>query len=70
LRITASETRVEQVKIAANLRHDRLDAVVTHEAMEAGRLDAPYGAELVMLWRFARTLLAQREAVRGRPRAS
>jgi exoribonuclease-2 len=67
LRITASETRVEQVKIAANLRHDRLDAVVTQEAMEAGQLDAPYGAELVLLWRFARTLLAQREAVRGRP---
>jgi exoribonuclease-2 len=63
----ASQTRVEQVRIVANLRHDRLDDVVTPAAMEAGVVDAPFGSELVLLWRFARTLLARREAVRGRP---
>ncbi len=63
----ATDTRVEQVRIAANLRHDLLDEVVTPAAMEAGAVDAPFGSELVLLWRFARALLAKREAVRGRP---
>jgi exoribonuclease-2 len=65
--LSASQTRVEQVRIVANLRHDRLDDVVTPAAMEAGVVDAPFSSELVLLWRFARTLLARREAVRGRP---
>ena len=61
------ETRVERVRIAANLRHDTLDEVVTDEAMAAGQVDTPFGAELVMLWRLARALLARREKLRGRP---
>jgi exoribonuclease-2 len=65
--LRATDTRVEQVRIAANLRHDLLDAVVTPEAMEAGVVDTHFGAELVLLWRFARALMARREAVRGRP---
>ncbi|MFN8822989.1 MAG: ribonuclease catalytic domain-containing protein [Betaproteobacteria bacterium] len=65
--LRATDTRVEQVKIAANLRHDLLDEVVTPEAVAAGVVDAPFGAELVLLWRFARALMARREAVRGRP---
>jgi exoribonuclease-2 len=60
-------TRVECVKIAANLRHDKLDEVVTDEAMAAGVVDAPFGSELVYLWNFARALLARREQARGRP---
>jgi exoribonuclease II len=63
----AFDTRVERVKIAANLRHDKLDEVVTDEAMAAGAVDAPFGAELVMLWQLARALLARREQVRGKP---
>jgi exoribonuclease-2 len=69
--IRATHTRVERVTIAANLRHDLLDEIVTDEAMRAaadgGTLDTPFGAELVTLWRFARALLARREAVRGKP---
>jgi len=65
--VTGTRTEVEAVRIAANLRHDRLDEVVTPAAMEAGRVDAPFGSELVLLWRLARALLARREAVRGRP---
>jgi len=61
------DTRVERVRIAANLRHDRLDEVVTDAAMAAGQVEAPFGAELVYLWRLARALLARRERVRGRP---
>lgn len=61
------ETRVERVRIAANLRHDVLDEVVTPEAIEAGRLDIEFGAELIFLHCFARVLLAERERVRGKP---
>lgn len=65
--VVAAETRVERLRIAANLRHDQLDAVVTEEAIATGQVDAPFGAELVRLWHVARALLARREAVRGRP---
>lgn len=63
----AFETRVERVRIAANLRHDMLDDVVTAEAVASGSVDTPFGAELVFLHRFARALLAERERVRGKP---
>lgn len=65
--VVAAETRVERLRIAANLRHDQLDAVVTEDAIATGQVDAPFGAELVRLWHVARALLARREAVRGRP---
>jgi exoribonuclease-2 len=65
--LLATETRVERVKIAANLRHDRLDALITDEAIESGEFDAPFAAELAWLWRWARSLMRAREQVRGRP---
>lgn len=65
--ILAQETRVERVRIAANLRHDQLDEVVTEERVASGTLPIPFGEELGFLWRFARTLLLQRETARGRP---
>jgi exoribonuclease-2 len=67
LEVIATETRVERVRIEANLRHDRLDDVITEEAVAAGGFDAPFAEELAILWRFARALLARREQVRGRP---
>ncbi|GAB4475999.1 MAG: RNB domain-containing ribonuclease [Burkholderiaceae bacterium] len=65
--ILASRTAVERVRIAGNLRHDRLDEIVTEEAVAAGALPIEFGEELCFLWRWARALLGQREAVRGRP---
>jgi len=67
LAIARVETRVERVRIATNLRHDRLDGLITEQALESGTVAAPFANELSFLWRFARSLLAQREAVRGRP---
>lgn len=64
------ETRVELIRIAANLRHDQLDGVVTDEGIAAGTLaqvGVPFGRELSFLWRIARALLAERERARGRP---
>ena len=39
--VTATETRLERVPIAANLRHDQLDAVIT-EASLTGEAPADY----------------------------
>lgn len=62
------ESRAERVPIVANLRHDKLDVVITEDALE-GRTpaDFPFAAELAFGWRLARHLKAAREAVRGRP---
>jgi exoribonuclease-2 len=68
LEVKARETRLERVPIAANLRHDRLDDIVT-EASLTGLAGADYGfaSELAFAFRLARHLKAQREVVRGKP---
>jgi exoribonuclease-2 len=64
----AVETRIEQVHIAANLRHDRLDAEVNEETLAAGLpASLPFAAELTFLHRYARELKQRRETVRGKP---
>jgi exoribonuclease-2 len=45
LEIKASETRLERVPIAANLRHDQLDAVRRHGSSPAEWLENPDGLE-------------------------
>ena len=63
-----SETRLERVPIAANLRHDQLDTVITEASLTG---DAPanyaFASELAFAFRLARHLKAQREVVRGKP---
>lgn len=68
LAVRSSETKLERVAIADNLRHDLLDSVIT-EASLTGAAPAPYphAAELAFGWRLARHLKAQREVVRGKP---
>ena len=71
----SSETCIERVPIAANLRHDQLDHVVTqawldnpnfaHDANVA--LPAMPREQLSFLFRLAQHLKAQREVVRGKP---
>ncbi|MGE4243173.1 RNB domain-containing ribonuclease [Ramlibacter sp.] len=70
----SSETRLERVPIAANLRHDQLDAHVTEDwlADPASPGTAPEAAarfrpELSFLFRLARQLKSLREVVRGKP---
>ena len=75
LDILGSETRVEQVFIAANLRHDMLDDVVTEAWMANSATVLPAGknipqmphAQLAFLYRLAQQRKAQREVVRGKP---
>ncbi len=69
LEVKASQTRLERVPIAANLRHDQLDAVFTDAFFEASPTagEPTWSAELRTLHRLARQLKAAREVVRGKP---
>jgi len=64
----ASETRLERVRIAANLRHDLLEAQINEETLAAGLpASLPFAAELIFLHGLAQHLKAGREKVRGKP---
>ena len=73
LEISHSETKLERVPIAHNLRHDQLDGLVTAEWLsgtDAAGAHAPMDtlhAELAFLFRLAQALKARREIVRGKP---
>lgn len=75
LALQASETKLELVPIAANLRHDQLDSIVTAEWLENPAFEHPQGLQppalgrdqLSFLYRLAKHLKAQREVVRGKP---
>ncbi|HYD80577.1 MAG TPA: RNB domain-containing ribonuclease [Paucimonas sp.] len=69
--VVAAETRAECVPIAANLRHNDLDALVTEENLAAGAGDYPHKAEIALLWQWAQALekgrMAKREAFGLKP---
>jgi exoribonuclease-2 len=73
LEVRDTVTRLEQVPIASNLRHDKLDTVFTEAFFEdavatgAPAADVDWGLELSFLHRLAKNLKAQREVVRGKP---
>ncbi len=61
--VIAMKSCVDTIEIAANLRHDVLDAEVTQANLESGGGEFPFKSELQFLWRFANA----QEQVRGRP---
>ena len=68
LQVRGTETRIERVPVAANLRHDQLDEVVTEASLTGEAVaDYPFSAELAFCFRLARHLKAAREVVRGKP---
>ena len=68
LEIRSTETRLENVPIKANLRHDKLDAFVTEDTLTgAAPADYPFATELAFTFRLARHLKAIREVARGKP---
>jgi exoribonuclease-2 len=75
LNILSSETKLEKVHIAANLRHDQLDSLVTAQWLEdpeyvhaQAQADLPMArSSLAFFWRLAQHLKAGREVVRGKP---
>ena len=54
--VVATETRVERVRIAENLRHDALETLFTGETLVAGAIDHAYAEPLTLLWHWARHL--------------
>jgi len=77
LAFTATRTLAERVPIAANLRHDQLDDVLTDaffastgpvpDVSEGTHIALTWAHELRFLHRLALHLKAQREVVRGKP---
>lgn len=71
LEITSRVTRLDQVPIVSNLRHDALDNTFNEAFFEAAQATPPvgvqWGVELAFLHRLARHLKGQREIVRGKP---
>lgn len=74
--ITGTETKIEQVPIAANLRHDRLDTWASESVLMAkewapeslpAELKGVEPAQLGFLYRLALHLKAGREVARGKP---
>ncbi|MEM5433105.1 ribonuclease catalytic domain-containing protein [Cupriavidus oxalaticus] len=62
--ITGSETRAEMVPIAANLRHNLLDDVITEASLAEGTGDYPFREALTQLWHFAGYLYDERQKAR------
>ena len=75
LEVRSSQTLLERVPIADNLRHDQLDGVVTENWLTDSAFESPDAPEsasshrlpLSFLYRLARHLKAGREQVRGKP---
>ncbi len=75
LEITGTETKLERVPVAVNLRHDQLDHIVTEEWLADPSIEVENTPqtllerreELSFLYRLAQKLKAQREVVRGKP---
>ncbi len=69
------ETKVERVPIAANLRYDLIDHIVTSKWLSDATVQTPdtpapverLRPELSWLFKLAQTLKAQREVIRGKP---
>lgn len=56
LHVVATETRIERVRIAGNLRHDQLEPVLNEETLASGSINHAQSSELLTLWRFAMQL--------------
>ncbi|MFY7867827.1 ribonuclease catalytic domain-containing protein [Roseateles sp.] len=68
LAVKSSETKLERVPITANLRHDKLDEVITAATLTGeAPADYAFAPELAFAFRLANSLKAQREVVRGKP---
>jgi exoribonuclease-2 len=69
--VVSTETRAEMVPIAANLRHNELDALVTEENLAAGAGEYPHKADIAVLWQWALVLekgrMAKRESFGLKP---
>lgn len=66
MEVLSSETRVEKVPMAANLRYDKFPPI-TEQTMLDHALTIPFAKEIEFLWRFGKARQKIREEVSGRP---
>jgi exoribonuclease-2 len=62
LAVLGTESRIERIHIAANLRHDTLEPLFNEDTLAAGKQDFLFASELTLLWNLAQKL----EATRGK----
>ncbi len=62
LEVVATDSRLERVRIAENLRIAELETRLNGAAVAAGRVDGAHGEDLLLLWRLASKLRAGRGA--------
>lgn len=69
--VLATETKVEAITMASNLRHNDLDALVTEENLANDAGDYPHKADIALLWKWAQVLeqgrMAKRESFGLKP---
>ncbi|HUH41184.1 MAG TPA: ribonuclease catalytic domain-containing protein, partial [Castellaniella sp.] len=65
--VLSTQTRLERIRVAGNLRHDRLDEFITEDALADPAAELPHGDWLRPLWQFSQSLSARRDEVRGKP---
>jgi len=69
--VVATETKVEAIPMASNLRHNDLDALVTEENLANDAGDYPHKAEIAHIWKWALELekgrMAKRESFGMKP---
>lgn len=60
--VTGAFSRIEQVSVSANLRHEELEACFNEPALAGGKVEHPFGSALMTLWKFA----CKMEVIRGK----
>jgi exoribonuclease-2 len=69
--VVTTETRVESVQIAENVRHETLEPLFNENTLTQASIDHPFGAQLKRLWQWALQLERSRrgDAPEGEQRA-
>ena len=62
MEVKSSESRIERILIADNLRLAELDTRLNEETVAAGRVEGAHGEDLLTLWKLAKFLKAARGA--------
>ncbi|SFM07993.1 ribonuclease catalytic domain-containing protein [Nitrosomonas communis] len=54
--VTASQSRIEKIRIVANLRHDTLEQQFNEDTLRKNLTNYPFANELSLLWNFSRKM--------------
>jgi exoribonuclease II len=62
MEVVSTESRVERIVVADNLRLAELDTRLNEDAVAQGRVEGPHGDDLLVLWKLAKFLKGARGA--------